>query len=183
MDIQKIPSGRETSKSVAASAASRPAVPVEDTRKSAFSQMKLAAPSVKGKANQNVSPDNEPGIAMESNSAAASGAVSSGLVGSHGNQPAVPIPVGGEVKPVQLLSSVPPVYPQLAKSQRIAGDVKIDATIDESGHVTGMKVVMGPVMLHQAAMDALHQWKYRPATLDGKPVAMHLLVTIQFRLQ
>jgi protein TonB len=46
-----------------------------------------------------------------------------------------------------------------------------------------MKVVSGPSLLHQAAMDALRQWKYQAATLDGKPVAMHLTVTIQFRLQ
>src|SRR5262249_40205410 len=111
-----------------------------------------------------------------------SGALNSGLSSSH-RAPAVPVPVGGEVKPVQLLSSVQPVYPQMARSQRISGDVRIDASIDESGRVTGMKVVSGPVLLHQAAMDALHQWKYRPATLDGKPVAMHLVVTIQFRLQ
>jgi protein TonB len=46
-----------------------------------------------------------------------------------------------------------------------------------------MKVVSGPSLLHQAAMDALRQWKYQAALLDGKPVPMHLTVTIQFRLQ
>jgi protein TonB len=46
-----------------------------------------------------------------------------------------------------------------------------------------MKVVSGPAMLQQAAMDALHLWKYQPATLDGKAVPIHLTVTIQFRLQ
>jgi len=29
----------------------------------------------------------------------------------------------------------------------------------------------------------LRQWKYQPASLDGKPVPMHLTVTIQFRFQ
>jgi periplasmic protein TonB len=61
--------------------------------------------------------------------------------------------------------------------------VKVDALIDAAGHVTTMKIVSGPAMLHQAAMDALRQWKYQPATLDGKAVSMHLTVTIQFRLQ
>jgi len=182
-EIQKISGGRESAKSAPTSAAIRAAEPVEEKRKSTFNQIHLAAPTVKGGSAKNISNEGEPGIAMENNASPSSGAVSSGLVGSHGGQPVVPIPVGGEVKPVQLLSSVPPVYPQLARSQRISGDVKLDATIDENGRVTGMKVIAGPVMLHQAAMDALHQWKYRPATLDGKPVAMHLLVTIQFRLQ
>jgi periplasmic protein TonB len=97
--------------------------------------------------------------------------------------PSNPIPVGGNVKSAQLLKSVPPVYPSFAKTQRISGDVKIDALIDATGKVTTMKVVSGPTLLHQAAMDALHQWKYQPASLDGKAVPMHLTVTIQFHMQ
>jgi protein TonB len=99
-------------------------------------------------------------------------------------QPAPPpAPVGGDVKPARLISSVQPIYPSLAKTQHVAGDVRVDALIDATGRVTTMKVVSGPSMLHQAAMDALRQWKYQAARLDGKPVAMHLTVTLQFRLQ
>jgi len=32
-------------------------------------------------------------------------------------------------------------------------------------------------------MDAVQQWKYHPATLNGQATAMHLTVTVQFRLQ
>jgi protein TonB len=71
----------------------------------------------------------------------------------------------------------------LAKNQHVAGDVRIDALIDANGRVTTMKVISGPTLLHQAAMDALRQWKYQPASLDGKPVPMHLTVTLQFRMQ
>jgi len=97
--------------------------------------------------------------------------------------PEVSLPVGGAVVSARLISSVPPVYPSLARTQHIAGDVRVDALIDANGHVSSMKVVSGPTLLQQAAMEALRQWKYRPATLDGKPVAMHLAVTIQFRLK
>jgi protein TonB len=93
------------------------------------------------------------------------------------------VPVGGDVKPAHLISSVPPSYPALARTQHVAGDVRIDALIDVNGRVSAMKVVSGPSLLHQAAMDALRQWKYQPALLDGKPIAMHLTVTLQFRLQ
>lgn len=97
--------------------------------------------------------------------------------------PVAPAAVGGDVKPARMISSVPPNYPALAKAQHVAGSVRVDALIDDHGRVTTMKVVSGPSLLHQAAMDALRQWKYLPATLDGKPVPMHLTVTIQFRLQ
>lgn len=105
---------------------------------------------------------------------------------SAASQPAGPAsasPVGGDVRPARLLSSVAPVYPAIAKSQRVAGDVRVDALIDANGQVSSMKVVSGPPLLHQAAMDALRQWKYQPATLNGTAVPMHLTVTIQFHAQ
>ena len=76
-----------------------------------------------------------------------------------------------------------PAYPAMAKTEHISGAVAIDALIDASGRVTTMKVISGPTLLQEAAKDALKQWKYEPATLDGKAVPMHLTVTLQFRLQ
>jgi TonB family protein len=108
-----------------------------------------------------------------------------GLIAGNAKQPvapAAPLPVGGDVKVAHLISSVPPVYPTLARSQHIEGAVLVDALVDVNGRVSSMKVVSGPILLHQAAMDALRQWKYQAATLDGKAVSMHLTVTVQFRL-
>src|ERR1700761_4296250 len=86
-----------------------------------------------------------------------------GLVAGNSKQPvapAAPLPVGGDVKTAHLISSVPPVYPTLARQQHIEGQVLVDALVDVNGRVSAMKVVSGPVLLHQAAMDALRQWKY-----------------------
>jgi len=104
-------------------------------------------------------------------------------LGASGKQPAAPVPVGGDVKQARLIASVPPVYPAMAKARHVSGGVTIDALIDSNGRVAKMKVLSGPTPLEQAAMDALRQWKYEPATLDGKAVPMHLTVTIQFRVQ
>ena len=87
------------------------------------------------------------------------------------------------MKAAKLLSSISPVYPGLAKNQRISGDVRVDALVDVTGRVTAVKVISGPALLQQAAIDAIRGWKYEPATLDGKSVPMHLTVTLQFRLQ
>jgi TonB family protein len=106
-----------------------------------------------------------------------------GLLASKGKQPAAPLVVGGDVKQARLISSVAPVYPQLARNQRLSGDVTIDALVDVHGNLSTVKVTSGPPMLHQAAMDALRQWKYQPATLNGQAMAMHLSVTVQFKLQ
>jgi TonB family protein len=120
------------------------------------------------------------------NSEATAGGLDSGLSAGNGKQPVapeMPLPIGGDVRAAKLISSVSPVYPILAKNQHVSGDVRLDALIDANGRVTTMKVISGPTLLHQAAMEALRQWKYQPAALDGKPVPMHLTVTLQFRLQ
>jgi TonB family protein len=106
----------------------------------------------------------------------------SGLMGSASRQPVAPSS-GSDVKPATLISSVPPIYPQMAKTQRITGAVTIDALIDANGHVASMAIVSGPALLQESAKDALSHWKYAPAQLHGKPVPMHVKVTIQFKLQ
>ncbi len=92
------------------------------------------------------------------------------------------LPVGGEVQPARLIRATPPVYPDLAKGSRIAGDVTMDALIDAAGNVRDVRVISGPALLQEAAKQALLQWKYEPARLDGQPTAMHLTVTVKFHI-
>ena len=99
------------------------------------------------------------------------------------SQGPVRIHVGGALKPPRLVSSVLPVYPPVARDAGIEGDVVIDTTIDKVGKVTSMKVVSGPPMLRQAALEALRQWKYEPSKLNGEPVPVQMTVTIRFHRQ
>jgi len=175
-------SGGATSKS---SAAAVPAA-IEQPKKPILGDVHLATPKVKANRNAQNSAEADAGITLTNDDQPDAGAeaLNAGLVGGN-NQPSAPVaplPVGGDVKQAQLISKVSPVYPQMAKSQHVSGNVLVDALIDATGKVTTMKVVSGPTLLHQAAMEALKQWKYQPATLDGQPVAMHLTVTLQFRL-
>jgi len=89
-------------------------------------------------------------------------------------------PMGGRVQLARLLKSVPPVYPPFARTGHVGGDVTLDALIDANGNVTELKVVSGPPILREAATDAVRQWKYDPARLNGQPVAMRLGVTVRF---
>ena len=166
--------------------ASRAGAPVESpaeepAKKPTFGNVRLAAPVVtRGKA----SADNaatDPGLALSAVTSGDPGSL--GILASKDKQPAAPVPVGGDVTPAHLLSSVPPIYPQLARTQRLSGDVIIDALIDKDGRVSATRAVSGPALLHQSAMDAVKQWKYQPAMLNGQATSMHLLVTVQFRLK
>jgi protein TonB len=155
-------------------------------KKPILGEIHLASPKINRGASSQGSEAAEPGLALNGQPIApASDSLGGELVSGSVKQPAAPVetPVGGDVKPAKMISSVPPVYPSLARSQHISGDVNVDALIDVNGRVTSMKVISGPALLHQAAMEALRQWKYRPATLDGKPVPMHLTITLRFRLQ
>ncbi len=159
--------------------------PEPEAKKPALGEVHLASPTM-NRAAATQDDDAEAPSISSGNTDANAGGMDSGLSANNGKSPAapeVPLPIGGDVKPAKLISSVPPVYPSVAKSQHVSGNVLIDALIDENGHVTTMKAISGPTLLQQAAKEAVHQWKYQPATLDGKPVAMHLTVTLQFRPQ
>jgi len=60
--------------------------------------------------------------------------------------------------------------------------VQIDAVLDEQGNVVEMKIVSGPPLLYQAALDALKKWKYEPTYLNDQPIAVQMIVTITFVL-
>jgi protein TonB len=93
-----------------------------------------------------------------------------------------PYRVGGEVRPPQLVREIQPNYPPLARQTQTQGDVVINCIIDSQGNVTQMKLVSGPPLLVQAAMQAVGEWKYRPTLLNGTPVAVEMHVTVHFSL-
>jgi general secretion pathway protein A len=92
-----------------------------------------------------------------------------------------PRQLGGQIHPARLLSSVIPAFPAGAPQASMQGDVVVQTVIDQRGRVTDMQVVSGPLLLRQAALDALRQWRYEAETLNGKPIAVQMLVTIRFR--
>ena len=172
---------------VATSAASATPEPVPAAeKKPVLGEVHLAAPKISQKKTVQSTVEPDAGISLsEDQPEANTDSVGAGL-GVNSNPPAAPaapVAVGGDVKQAKLISSVPPVYPTLARAQHVSGGVTIDALIDANGRVTTMQVISGHTLLQQAAMDALKQWKYQPAMLDGKAAPMHLTVTIQFHLQ
>ncbi len=178
---------RDAGTTIPAAATERISRPVEEPepKKPSIGEVHLASPTMNRRAAVKDDEAEAPTISSGNTDSSAAG-LDSGLPAGNGKQPAapeVPLPVGGDVQSARLIASVAPVYPSMAKNSHVSGDVVIDALIDANGHVTTMRVISGPALLQQAAKDAVHQWKYQPATLDGKPVPMHLTVTLKFRPQ
>src|ERR1700674_1155358 len=95
---------------------------------------------------------------------------------------AAPLRVGGHVRPPKAIVQVRPEYPPLARQAHIQGEVQVDAILDEQGNVIDMKIVSGPPLLYQAALDALKKWKYEPTCLNDQPIAVEMIVKISFQL-
>ncbi|MBZ5727645.1 MAG: TonB family protein [Acidobacteriia bacterium] len=92
------------------------------------------------------------------------------------------IRVGSNVEQANLVSQVPPVYPELAKQARIQGTVSLSAVIGKDGRVAELKVLKGHPLMIQAAMDAVRQWVYRPTLLNGAPVEVATTIEVTFTL-
>lgn len=85
--------------------------------------------------------------------------------------------------PPKPISRVEPSYTAEAKANGIFGVVILALDITETGAVNDVQVMKGlPYGLDQAAVDAVRQWRWEPATLEGKAVPVKFHVTINFKL-
>ncbi len=94
-----------------------------------------------------------------------------------------PYRVGGDVKAPVVIQRVEPQYPEEARKARISGIVIVETVIDRNGDVKDVRVLKPlPLGLDQAAVDAVKQWKFRPGTMNGEPVDVIFMLTVNFRL-
>jgi TonB family protein len=98
--------------------------------------------------------------------------------------PVSPAPVAAAktVRDAKLISSTRLVYPTTARQSKIQGNVAVSANIDENGKVVSANALSGPLLLRQAAVDSVKQWKYSPELIDGKPAPSQVTVNVEFRL-
>jgi general secretion pathway protein A len=82
------------------------------------------------------------------------------------------------VVPATLIRRIEPRYP---KQTAIEGVVQLTATVNDRGQVEHVKADSGPAALVQAAVAAVEQWQYAPATVNGAPVKSSTQVTVKFR--
>jgi TonB family protein len=78
------------------------------------------------------------------------------------------------------IRAVPAVYPEIAKARRISGTVVVRVLVSKEGKVTNPRFVSGPMVFRDAAFDAVKQWLFKPATLDGKPIEQETEITVKF---
>lgn len=97
--------------------------------------------------------------------------------------PRTPVRVTSVIKTPKKTRDVRPVYPSIAQSNRVEGRVIIEATIGADGVVTDTKVLKSVPLLDRAAVEAVMQWRFTPTLLNGVPVPVILVVTVDFTLK
>ena len=76
-----------------------------------------------------------------------------------------------------------PDYTDPARIAKINGGIILLVTVSEEGRAENLQILKGlPFGLNQAALNTVRTWKFRPATLDGKPVAVKVPIEVTFRL-
>ena len=93
-----------------------------------------------------------------------------------------PVRISTMVEEGLLIHRTIPVYPPIAIAMRTQGTVVLAATISKNGNIENLRVMAGPALLQQAALDAVQSWRYRPDLLDGQPVEVETTVNVVFTL-
>ena len=82
-----------------------------------------------------------------------------------------------------LISEIRPIYPKEAKDKRLEGAVALDVLIDQVGSVRSVSVIDGPEVFRTGALEAMKKFKFKPAQVDGKAVAVRIRYVLNFKLE
>jgi len=103
--------------------------------------------------------------------------------GSGGNTGGGPRRIGGGVSAPVLIFSVEPEFSEEARKAKVAGNVLVNLWVDANGNPSHVHVIRGVGMgLDEKAMEAVRQYKFKPAMENGKPVLVELNVEVNFQI-
>jgi protein TonB len=103
--------------------------------------------------------------------------------GSGGNMGGGVEHVGGGISPPTVLKSVDPEFSEEARKAKFSGNVEVYLWVDEQGNPSHIRVARGVGMgLDDKAVEAVRQYKFKPAMKNGKPVKVDLYIDVNFQI-
>ncbi len=86
---------------------------------------------------------------------------------------------------VSYLKTVAPDYPRAARESGRQGRVLLRVLVDEAGLCAAVELAQssGHADLDAAALEAVRQWRFTPARLQGQTVQAYVLVPVRFTLR
>jgi TonB family protein len=85
----------------------------------------------------------------------------------------------GTPAPVRV-KDVRPVYPPIAAAYELRGTVILEAIVDERGRAVQPRILRSIPVLDHSVLNALRQWEFQPAVVDGAPQRAVITVTARF---
>jgi TonB family protein len=89
--------------------------------------------------------------------------------------------ISGAMVTQQILKTVPPIYPPIARAAGVSGTVTLEVEVDKMGCVNSVQVFSGPPMLRQATVDAVGRWIFKPYLSNGEPMEFRSVINVVFR--
>jgi protein TonB len=101
-----------------------------------------------------------------------------------GGGDSMPLHLTAEMSRPQPLRPILPRYTEAARRAGVQGTVIVEATIDEQGHATNIRIVRGlPMGLDRAAVEAIQQVTFKPAMMGNRAVKVYFNLTVNFAIQ
>lgn len=88
-----------------------------------------------------------------------------------------------ELEPMKVVKTVQPIYPAIAKVRRLSGPVLVEVKVGKDGRVSNPKLISGQPVFRDAAFDAVKQWVFKPALLNGQPIEQTTQIKVVFSPQ
>lgn len=97
-------------------------------------------------------------------------------------QDTAPAPTVGHSEPPRAVRTPPPTYPEALGCDGIGGRTELRVTISPQGRVDAVKLQRssGNAQLDDAAVQAVRDWEFAPATRGGQPVPFTISVPMTF---
>ncbi len=103
--------------------------------------------------------------------------------GSGGNMGGGLRRIGGGVSAPVVLFAPEPEFSEEARKAKVAGNVLVYLQVDTNGRPTHVRVLRGIGLgLDEKAMEAVRQYKFKPAMENGHPVAVEMNVEVNFQI-
>ena len=82
-----------------------------------------------------------------------------------------------------MIFQVEPEFSEEARKAKVAGNVLVNLWVDTSGNPSHVRIIRGVGMgLDEKAVEAVRQYRFKPAMENGKPVLVELNVEVNFQI-
>ncbi len=91
--------------------------------------------------------------------------------------------IGGSVRPPIVTYAPDPEYTEAARKAKLSGNVIVSMIVDSNGEPHNVQVDRGlGNELDEKAVEAVQQYRFKPATRSGEPVPVRLKVEVNFQI-